>query len=155
MKKLILLTFLVLSSASLFAETNFSAVWIKETNVLSVVIEDHGFVPPFEAGEFWKILKGPEQSKMINETNFNLHCRANKNSWGDMVGECHLSIPMEFFQKIGETQVLKLKGAEASRLNIYFTDSAYLSFQRGNAYLSSYNTRREFFFGIKDSFIKR
>ena len=46
MKKLILLAFLALSSASLFAETNFSAVLIKETNVLSVVIEDHGFVPP-------------------------------------------------------------------------------------------------------------
>lgn len=154
MKKLILAIVLVFSSG-LFAGTNFSATLIQETNILSITIEDQGVVAPFEGGELWKIMKGEEQTKFIMEDNFDLRCSGYRSSLGDVVGQCQLQVPMELFQKIGERQVFKLKGASASRLNRYFTDSAYLSFQRGDAYLSSYNTRREFFFGIKDSLIKR
>lgn len=156
MRHSIQFTVLVLFTVFSFElRAEFSARLLKETNILSILIRDEGIVPPFEAGELWKILKGPEQTKLIMEDNFDLECRGFKNSWGDVVGDCELSIPMELFQKIGETQVFKLKGPAAAKLNRYFTDSAYLNFQRAQAYLSSYNTRREFYFGIKDSLIKR
>lgn len=53
-------------------------------------------------------------------------------------------LPYNLFSKIGKTMVFKAEGEVAARLNRYFVDSAYLS---------SYDTRRQFFFGINEALI--
>lgn len=137
------------------AQTDFSAVLIKDLNVLSISVEDDGMFPPFEGGMLWSAMKGLEQRKYIDEDGFSLECDGARNSTNDIYGSCTFNIPMKGFQKIGDLQLFKLKGNAAAKLNRYFIDSAYVSLQGGRVYLSSYNTRREFFFGIQDSLIKR
>ncbi len=154
MKKLIL-SLAVVFSSHLCAQTDFSAVLIKDLNVLSISIADDGVIPPFEAGELWSSMKGDEQRKYIDQEGFNLECDALRNQSGDLYGSCTLNVPMSLFQKTGEMQVMKLKGSAAARLNRLFMDSAYVSIQGGRMYLNSYNTKREFYFGIQDSLIKR
>ena len=147
--------FALLFSITAFAQTDFNAVLIKELNVLSISIADDGMIPPFEGGMLWTAMKGLDQRKYIDEEGFSLECDGLRSSPNDIYGSCTFNIPMKGFQKIGDLQVFKLKGSAAARLNRHFTDSAYVSIQGGRVYLSSYNTRREFFFGIQDSLIKR
>lgn len=142
-------------SITAFAQTDFNAVLIKDLNVLSIRFADDGMIPPFEGGALWSVMKGTEQRKYVDETGFNLECDGFRNNTNDIYGTCTLNIPMDQFQKIGKVQVFKLKGGTAAKLNRYFIDSAYVSLQGGRVYLSSYNTRREFFFGIQDNLIKR
>lgn len=154
MKKTILvLTFLLASP--LWAQTDFSAVLIKDLNVLSISVADDGLIPPFEGAELWRAMKGVEQRKYIDQEGFSMECDALRNQMNELYGACTFNIPMNSFQKVGDLQVFKLKGNAAARLNRYFVDSAYISIQGGRVYLSSYNTRREFYFGIQDSLIKR
>lgn len=153
MKKLILMAGLLLSN-TLWAQTDFSAVLNEESNSLTIVIRDNSLLPPHEAGELWSILKGVDYRKSIRESGFNLDCYVLMNG-PNRIGDCSIEISMDLFQKIGNIQVLKLKGTEAAKLNRYFLDSAYLRIQSGKVYLSSYNTRREFFFGIEDSLIQK
>lgn len=152
-------TFLIFAtlafSASAFAQTDFNAVLIKDLNVLSISLADDGMIPPFEAGTLWSSMKGTEQRKYIDEDGFSLECDGLRNGSNELFGSCIFNIPMKGFQKIGDVQVFKLKGSAAAKLNQYFTDSAYVSLQGGRVYLSSYNTRREFFFGIQDNLIQR
>lgn len=151
-----LLTLLaLLYSISAFAQTDFSAVLIKETNVLSISFADDGMIPPFEGGMVWTAVKGVEQRKYINVDGFNLECYGMRDNSNEVYGTCTFNIPMNLFQKIGDLQVFKLKGNTAAKLNRYFTDSAYVSLQGGRVYLSSYNTRREFYFGIQDRLIQK
>lgn len=151
--KLFLLTFFLMAS-SVFAQTDFRAVVYPETNTLTVTINDDGRIPPFEGGNMWNIMKGNDLHKIVRVNGFNLECFAVKGPV-DVAGDCKMSIPMDRFVKVGEFLVFKVKGSEAAKLNKYFIDSAYLSIQRGRVYLSSYNTRREFFFGIQDAMIER
>ncbi|AUN99836.1 hypothetical protein DOM21_01585 [Bacteriovorax stolpii] len=154
MKKLILAAAVVFSSG-LYAQTDFSAVLIKDLNVLSISVADDGLITPFEAGELWASMKGTEQRKYIDQEGFNMECDALRNHANEIYGSCTFNIPMNSFLKVGEVQVFKLKGSAAARLNRYFNDSAYVSIQGGRVYLNSYNTKREFYFGIHDSLIKR
>lgn len=149
---LILLT--ILFSMSVNA-TDFSAVLIKSNNVLSISMADDGIIPPFESGMFWSVMRGSRQRKYIDEEGFSLECDGLISNSNDVYGSCTFNIPMNLFQKIGDVQVFKLKGSAAAKLNRYFTDSAYVSILGGRVYLSSYNTRREFFFGIQDSLIQK
>jgi len=153
--KTVLIFFTLFYSVSTFAQTDFQAILIKDLNILSVSIADDGIIPPFEAGILWNSMKGTEQRKYIDEDGFSLECDALRNGSNEIFGACTFNIPMKDFQKIRDTQVFKLKGSAAAKLNRYFTDSAYVSLQGGRVYLSSYNTRREFFFGIQDNLIQR
>lgn len=152
--KSFLICCLLMATTTLFAQTDFRAVVYSQTKTLTVTISDDGRIPPFEGGSMWNIMKGTELHKVIRANGFNLECFAVKGPV-DVTGDCRLNIPIDRFVKIGELLVFKLKGAEAAKLNKYFIDSAYLSIQRGRVYLSSYNTRREFFFGIEDAMIER
>lgn len=154
MKKLIIASFMLISSG-LYAQTDFSAVLIKDLNIVSISVADDGVIPPFEGGELWSAMKGVEQRKYIDQDGFSMECDGLRNHANEIFGSCTFNIPMNLFQKIGDLQVFKLKGSAATRLNRYFTDSAYVSIQGGRVYLSSYNTRREFYFGIQDNLIKR
>ena len=144
-----------LFSTKSFGQTDFSAVLIKSLNVVSISIADDGLIPPFEAGELWLAMKGSEQRKYIDENGFSLECDGLRNNRNEIFGACTFNIPFQLFKKVGDVQVFKLTGSSAANLNRYFIDSAYVSIQGGRVYLSSYNTRREFYFGIKDSLIQR
>lgn len=152
MKIVVLVLSLVLTQ-SLFAGTRFNATLIHDSTYLSVDLVDEGFVPPFEAGEMWKIMKGDFSRKWIIEDELRLDCLALPTRSGDMFGKCTLLIPWSQFKKIGDKMVFKAEGALAAKLNQYFIDSAYLSMQGNQAYLSNYNTRRLFFFGINENLI--
>ena len=71
-KKLFILALFLVSSYS-FAETSFSATLIKNGSYLSIHLSDDHYIPPFEAGELWSIVKGNDQIKMINEKEFILN----------------------------------------------------------------------------------
>lgn len=141
-------------NVNIHAQTNFSAVVINNGETLSITMVDD-FIPPHEAGLIWKSLKGSDQSKNILEANFRLNCMATINSSQEPWGNCKIKIPMKDFKKMGSKLVFKLEGSSAARLNSYFIDSAYVSMQRGDAYLSSYNPRRQFFFGLEENLIHR
>ena len=153
--KTYLLLFALLFSLSAFSQTHFNAVLIKDLNVLSISVEDDGMIPPFEGGLLWSSMVGTAERKYIDENGLSLECDGIKNGTNDIYASCTFNIPMKDFQKIGELQVYKLKGASAAKLNRYFVDSAYVSLQNGKVYLSSHNTTREFFFGIPDNMIQR
>jgi hypothetical protein len=142
-------------SSQSFAQTDFSAAIIESTQVLSISLSDDGIFVPFEAGAMWSAMKGLEQRKYIEEDGFSIECDALKNAQLEIFGSCIINIPMKNMQLIGDLQVFKVKGAKARKLNQYFIDSAYVRMQNGQMYLSSYNTRSEFYFGIKDQLIKR
>lgn len=154
MKKIFLLVML-LTSWSISAQTNFSATLVKNGTYLSIHLSDDHLIPPFEAGELWKIIKGNEQMKMIKEKELTVTCSAFTNQTDDTIGECTLLMPYAQFQKIDSEMILKATGDVAARLNRHFIDSAYLSMQRNQVYLSSYNTRRLFFFGINEKLIQK
>jgi hypothetical protein len=154
MKKFLFVIFMTFSLNAL-SQTDFSAEVIPGSDILSISIADDGLFPPFEGGELWSTLKGTEQRKYIDQEGFSLECDALKNNRLEIFGSCLINLPISTLQKIGTTLVFKLKGAKARKLNQYFVDSAYVSIQRGGVYLSSYNTRSEFYFGIKEELIKR
>ncbi|MFA6236979.1 MAG: hypothetical protein WC635_06590 [Bacteriovorax sp.] len=155
MKK-IFITAMLITSWSSFASTSFYATLINNGNYLSIDISDQQLIPPFEAGELWKVIKGSEQFKIIREKELEVNCTAitNPNN-GDTVGRCKLLMPLDQFVKIGKYLVFKGEGQVAARLNRHFIDSAYFSAQGNQAYLSSYNTRRLFYFGINEDLIQR
>lgn len=153
MKKLVAIV-LLLASFSAFAGS-FEAVIIEELKVLSISISDDAALPPYEAGKLWDIMKGVDQRKYIEASGFSMECDGIRSGSRDTFGACTLQISMDQFKKIGDTQVFKLTGSAAAKLNRFFTDSAYVSLQGGDVFLSSYNTRREFTFGIKDNLIQR
>lgn len=146
---------MLLTSWSISAQTTFSATLIKNGTYLLIHLSDDHLIPPFEAGELWKILKGNEQLKMINEKELKINCNAFTNQTEDIIGECTILMPYNLFQKIDNEMVFKATGNTATRLNRYFIDSAYLSIQRNQVYLSSYNTRRLFFLGITENLIQK
>lgn len=154
MKKLLFVIYMMFSFNAI-SQTDFSAEVIRGTDILSISVADDGLFPPFEAGELWNSLKGIERRKYIDQEGFSLECDALKNSRLEVFGSCLINLPFSSLQKIGDILVFKLKGARARKLNQYFIDSAYVSIQRGGVYLSSYNTRSEFYFGIREELIKR
>ncbi len=153
MKQLIFLIMLFFSFSA-FTQTDFSAHYISSTQQLSVSWSDDGYFPPFEAGELWSAIKGLEQRKYVEVDGFSLECEAVRNSRQELYGSCTLLVPIKALTKVNDIFVFKLKGAKARKLNQYFVDSAYVSTQRNEAYLSSANTRSEFYFGIKEKLIK-
>lgn len=136
-----------------FAETNFSATLIKNGTYLSIRITDDHLIPPFEAGELWKLINSNEQLKIIREKDLSLDCNGLTNQSSDVVAECSITMPFSQFEKIGKIMVFKASGQQAARLNRYFVDSAFYSAQGNQVYLTSYNTRRLFFFGINEDLI--
>ena len=153
MKKLFILLIAFFSS-TVFSQTDFSANYIPSTQQLSVSWSDDSFLPPFEGGELWSAIKGLDQRKYVEVDGFSLECEALRNSRQEIFGSCTLLIPVKLLTKINDVIVFKLKGAKARKLNQYFVDSAYVSTQRNEVYLSSVNTRSEFYFGIKEKLIK-
>lgn len=154
MKKILLLILLVICGP-LFSQTKFSASLIRNGTYLSIRLVDSHLIPPFEAGDLWKILRGNEQIKMIHERELVLKCEGSVTQTNDTVGNCQLLFPYNLFQKMGNKMVFKAEGEMAARLNRYFIDSAYLSMQNDGIYLSSHNSRMQFFFGINEDLIKR
>lgn len=154
MKK-VLFVFYMMFTFNALSQTDFSAEVIRGTDILSISVADDGLFPPFEAGELWSSLTGIERRKYIDQEGFSLECDALKNSRQEIYGSCLINLPVSTLQKIGDILVFKLKGAKARKLNQYFIDSAYVSIQRGGVYLSSYNTRSEFYFGIREDLIKK
>lgn len=152
MKKLIVLISLVVS---MNAFADFEAIVDKNSDSLVVSIADNVYFPPYEAGKLWSVIRGLDQRKYVQEAGFNLACNGLKTPPEQFYGECKLVIPMSLLTPVNGVLVFKRTGALAAKLNGHFTDSAYVSMQRGGVYLSSYNTRREFYFGIKESLIKR
>jgi len=144
----------LLASFSLYSQTDFSARLIPGSNILSISIADDGLFPPFEGGDFWNAMKGNEQRKYVEAQGFSLECDALKNNQNEVFASCLINMPISLMQKIGDVWVYKLKGAKARMLNQFFVDSAYVAIQRNGVYLSSYNTRSEFYFGIKEGLIK-
>lgn len=153
--KSIILLILFLFSSNIFAGTHFSAVLVKNKTYLSIHISDDHLIPPFEAGELWKILRSNEQIKTINEKELVLNCDGMTNQNNDTFGNCSLLFPYNLFKKVGNIMVFKAEGQVAARLNRYFVDSAYLSIERNEVYLSAYNTRGLFYFGIDEKLIQK
>ncbi len=141
-------------SFSAFSQTDFSANYITSTQQLSVSWSDDSYLPPFEGGELWAAMKGQEQRKYVDVDGFSLECEALRNSRLEIYGSCTLLLPIKLLTKVNDVMVFKLKGAKARKLNQFFVDSAYVSTQRNEVYLSSVNTRSEFYFGIKEKLIK-
>jgi hypothetical protein len=154
MYKAMVFLLLVLLSTATFAQPNFTAELVLNGTYLSIQINDDQLVPPFEAGELWKIIKGNDFRKTINENELKLNCIGLKNQFDDIFGNCQLLLPISQFQKVGEKLIFKANNEVAFRLNRYFSDSAYFSIQRNQVFLSSYNTRRLFYFGINSNLIK-
>lgn len=154
MKKIFILTML-LTSWPLLAQNNFSASLIRGKAVLSIEISDDHLIPPFEAGELWKIMNDNNQVRVIREKELAINCRAFTNQTDDTIGKCTIEMPYAQFQKIGKLMVFKAEGRVAARLNRHFIDSAYYSIQRNQVYLSSANTRGLFYFGISEDLIQR
>lgn len=155
MKKIIAII-LTLVSASSFAGTNVSASLVHNNTYLSIHLEDDQLIPPFEAGELWKVLIENQQIKRINEKEFNLTCEGlTVSQTNDTFGNCQLLVPYNLFKKIKNKMVFKAEGEVAMKLNRYFIDSAYWSTQGQEVYLSSFNTRRQFFFGIDEDLIRK
>lgn len=154
MKKIILITFLLLSIPA-FAGTYFQAKLVKNNSYLLIQLEDDHLIPPFEAGELWKSLRDNNQNKFINEKEFQLACEGLSNQTGDTFGKCTLLFPYNQFKKIREKMVFRADGVIADRLNRYFKDSVYWSTQENQVYLSAYNTRGLFFFGINEKLIQK
>ena len=152
MKILLLCLFIPLISN---AGTKFSATLIKNNTYLSIQLIDDHLIPPFEAGELWKILKGRDQVKYIYEKELSLSCEGLSNQLGDVFGKCKLVFPYNLFKKIDSKMVFRADGIIADKLNRYFQDSAYLSMQGNSVYLSSYNTRGLFFFGLEEKLIQK
>lgn len=147
-----ILTFFATSS---FAGTNVSASLIRNNTYLSIHLIDDHLIPPFEAGELWKVIVENQQIKRINEKEFTLTCEGLTNQADDTFGDCHILVPYNLFKKIKNRMVFKAEGEVAARLNRYFVDSAYWSMQGNDVYLSSFNTRRQFFFGIDEKLIQK
>ncbi len=155
MYKTVVFLILVLLSTTTFAQSNFTAELVLNGSYLSIQINDDQLVPPFEAGELWKIIKGNDYRKIINENELKLNCVGLKNQLDDIFGNCQLLLPISQFQKVGEKLIFKANPEVAGRLNRYFSDNAYLSIQRNQVFLSSYNTRRLFYFGIYSNLVKQ
>ena len=155
MKKILFAIILATLSLTSFAKSDFSAFVDHHTDRLVIIIKDDVVIPPFEAGILHSKLVGNGYRKSIYENNFELECMAYNTQFGDLIGDCRFSIPMSLFVINGSNQIFKLQGTAAARLNRYFTDSAYMTFQAAQAHLSSYNTRREFTFVIRDSLIQK
>jgi hypothetical protein len=146
---------MLLTSWSILAQTNFSATLVKNGTYLSIHLSDDHFIPPFEAGGLWKIIKGNEQMKTIREKELTITCNVLTNQTEDVVGNCTILMPFNQFQKNEKLMVFKAQGPVAARLNRYFIDSAYYSIQGNQVYLSAYNTRGLFYFGINEDLIQR
>ncbi|MDO9181856.1 MAG: hypothetical protein Q7U04_05585 [Bacteriovorax sp.] len=154
MKKIFLIMMFILSFP-LVAQTNFTAVLVKNGTYLSIHMMDDHLIPPFEAGELWKILRANDQRKTIQEKELVLTCEALTNQTMDVFGACSLLLPYNLFQKIGNKMIFKAEGKIAANLNRYFVDSAYLSMQNNEVFLSSINTQRQFVFGINENLIQK
>jgi hypothetical protein len=154
MKKI--LTILILAASfNTFAAGQFDAVLINELNTLSISISDDSSLPPYEAGKLWQSVKGVDRRKYVEASGFSMECDGIERTAGQVYGACTLNISMKLFKQVGNSQVMKLSGSAAAKLNRFFTDSALVTLQGGDVFLSSNNTRREFSFGIKDELIKR
>ena len=151
--KFILIALISTIVFSAHAQTKFRANFFDNKKIVAITLVDD-LIPPFEAGLLWSSMKGQEANKLLLENEFAMDCFAQKNNYGEMVGNCKMFITYAAFKKIGSKLVFKREGVEAAKLNRYFNDSAYVSMQRGDAYLSSYNTRRQFFFGLEESLIQ-
>lgn len=138
-----------------FAGTNVSARLVRDNTYLAIHLIDDQLIPPFEAGELWKVMVENQQIKRINEKEFNLTCEGLTNQTDDTFGDCQILVPYNLFKKIKNKMVFKAEGEVAARLNRYFIDSAYWSLQGNDVYLSSFNTRRQFFFGIDEKLIQK
>lgn len=141
-------------SLTVSAQTFFEATLTNNGEILSIQLADD-FIPPFEAGNLWKSIIGRDEHKVIFEKDFFMECLGHRDLSGEIAGKCRLNIPFKRFIKNDTKWVMKLEGPEAARLNRYFIDSAYVSMQRGDAWLSSYNPRRQFFFGLEENLIHR
>lgn len=135
------------------AQTNFAAVVINNGQTLSITLVDHDIVGPYEAGLLWKSMVGNDQRKMIDLPDFKMTCQAIMRTNGEPWGSCKIKIPMDSFTQVDSKLVFKKEGSEASRLNRYFYDSAYVSMQRGAAWLSAFHPRRQFYFGLEEILI--
>jgi hypothetical protein len=148
-----LLIFLLLSSEQIFAGTYISAKLINNNSTLSIQLRDDQSIPPFGAGELWNSLKERQQIKTINETEFKLQCDGRLIANGDVYASCAILIPYNQFKNIKGVMVFKAEGALADKLNKYFNDSAYVTIESDEVYLSAFNTRRQFFFGVNQKLI--
>ncbi len=154
MKNFILII-LFLISVSAIAGTDFQAKLIKNKTYLQIELQDDHLIPPFDAGMLWKALRDNNQVKFINERELQLMCEGLSNQTGDTFGKCTLLFPYNQFKKIREKMVFRADGIIADRLNRYFNDSVYWSTQENQVYLSAYNTRGLFFFGINEELIQK
>lgn len=148
--------FLLLVSFPLFAESKFQASLINNNKYLSVHISDDESLPPFEAKALWNAIKINDEIKMISEKELMITCDRHAITEDDgNFGSCAIMIPFSQFKKVGSTLVFKAEGSLAAKLNRYFIDSAYVSFQNNKAFLSSRNTMRQFSFGISEDLIQK
>ncbi len=151
--KFILVALLSTFVCNVQAQSKFNANFFDNKRIVAITLVDD-LIPPFEAGLLWKSLKGQDANKLVMENDFAMNCFAKKDVYGEMVGNCKMFITYAAFIKIGSKLVFKREGIKAAELNRYFNDSAYVSMQRGEVYLSSYNTRRQFFFGLEENLIQ-
>lgn len=154
MKKVFIITMLLFSFTAV-AEGHFLAVLDNDGATLTINIDDDHLIPPFEAQELWKVIKGNKQNKLIPVKEFTVFCNVLKLPTDEARGNCKLSIATSNMAKIGKYLVFKAQGAQAAKLNYYFIDSAYYSAQGNQVYLSSYNNRRQFYFGINEDLIQK
>ena len=154
MKQLILMISL-LTSFNAFAAGSLEAIVIDELKILSITVSDDVSLPPYEGGKLWTAMKGVDQRKYLDASGFTMECDGITSPTRPTYGACTITIELSKMTTVGDTEVFKVTGSAAAKLNRFFIDSAYVDLQGGDAYLSSYNTRREFTFGIKSDLIQR
>lgn len=145
---------MILASLPMIAAAQFSAKLNNTGTTLTITMSDDHLIPPFEAGELWSVLKGTDSIKTVREKELAINCNAFTNQTDDIIGNCTIQMPFSQFKRIGKYIVYKGEGSTAARLNRYFVDSAYFSVQDNQVYLSAYNTRRLFYFGINEDLIR-
>lgn len=150
----LLIAFVLSFSAN--ALTTLNATIDQKNNELIVRIKDRSVVPPYDAANLFEAIKGFDHMdhRFVDDNLFNLDCFGSRSHNGELKATCTIRVPLERVEIVNEYHVLKLKGVEARRLNRHFIDSAYISIGGNRVYLSSMNTRSEFYFGVKSIFIK-
>jgi hypothetical protein len=153
MKTLIALSIVSLFSLSAMAKSSLTAS-VEDVDFVSIRIVDDRYIPPFDAGNLWKMMNGYEYRKTLNEGDLQIDCVAFENELSDNIGDCLIKVNRKALSKVNTTYVLKYNGHQAARLNRYFVDNAYISIHNGKIFISSYNVRREFFLGIDETLVE-
>lgn len=153
--KYILVLILSLISINSFALTEVKGHFNKKNNILTIQLEDFGFMPPYDVGDLYREMKGFDQSpKGFNRNGVKLECSSRRVSGKGLFGKCVSELDASFVKTGKGYFVFSLKGQAAFEIFREFYNAKSFSFSNSNAYLTMIPGSNQFFFGIKTSLVK-